>query len=76
MDNRETSAHVRLTPPSAPATQVALTDEDLEPEPEEEAEFPDSHKIIITFTAYEKGHKAKDEEVLGAIVAHLNKLEG
>ena len=25
---------------------------------------------------YEKGHKAKDEETLGAIVAHLNKLEG
>ena len=28
------------------------------------------------FTPYEKGHKIKDEEALGAIVAHLNKLEG
>ena len=67
-----------LTPPLTPATQAALLDEDLEPMPEEDAEFPIDQKIIITFTAYEKGHKAKDEETLGAITAHLNlnKLEG
>ena len=61
---------MRLTPHPTPAAQVALLDEDLEPEPEEETEFPNSQKIIITFTSYEKGHKAKDEETLGAIVAH------
>ena len=38
MDARETRTYVRLPPPSAPVTQVALLDEDLEPEPEEEAE--------------------------------------
>ena len=77
-DSDGTRPHTGLTPPPTPATQVALLDEDLEPMPEEEAEFPIDQKIIITFTAYEKGHKAKDEETLGAITAHLNinKLEG
>ena len=51
-----------------------MLDEDLEPD--EEAEFEESQKIIIVFTPYKRGHKTKDEEVLGAIVAHLNKLEG
>ena len=58
-----------LTTPHTPATQVALLDEDLEPVPEEEAEFPIDQKIIISFTAYEKGHKAKDEEVGGRVLA-------
>ena len=32
-------------------------------------------KIIITFTAYDRGYKIKDEEAFSAIVAHLNRLE-
>ena len=35
------------------------------------AEFEISKKIIITFTAYEKGHKAKDEETLGLSAKRL-----
>jgi len=61
-DPNETRPHMGLTTLLTPATQVALLDEDLEPMPEEEAEFPIDQKIIISFTAYEKGHKAKDEE--------------
>ena len=72
MDHRKARPHMRLTPPPTPATQVALLDEDLEPEPEELAEFPITQKIIITFTAYEKGHKAKDEERLSAPWSHTS----
>ena len=35
------------------------------------AEFEISKKIIITFTAYERGHKAKDEETLGLSAKRL-----
>eukprot|EP00967_Tisochrysis_lutea_P146465 scaffold276510_cov28-Tisochrysis_lutea.AAC.1 len=61
-------------PLSTFSTQVLLTDNDLEPEGNEEFEI--SSEIIIAFTPYERGHKIKDEEAVGAIVAHLNKLEG
>eukprot|EP00967_Tisochrysis_lutea_P149613 scaffold287964_cov19-Tisochrysis_lutea.AAC.1 len=40
------------------------------------ASFDNSLEITITFTPDERGYNVKDEEVFGAIVAHLNKLEG
>ena len=40
--------------------QVALIDND--PEPEGDEEFHISMEIIITFTPYERAHKIKDEE--------------
>jgi len=52
---KETRLNKGLTTPPTPATQAALLDEDLEQE--EEAEFEAFQKIIIVFTAYERGHK-------------------
>ena len=43
---------------------------------EVEQEFEIMSKIVIIFEATDKETKAKDEEVLSAIVAHLNRLEG
>ena len=44
--------------PPIPATQVALLDEDLEPEAEAEFEAA-SQKITITFTPYENSKETK-----------------
>ena len=48
--------------PPTPPTQVALLNNDIEPEGDEE--FDNFLEIIITFTphAYERGYKINDEE--------------
>ena len=54
--------------------QVALNMEDSqEMEP---PEFEIMSKIVIVFENTDKEAKVKDEVVFGAIVAHLNRLEG